>query len=184
MPIKVGFSEEGIKELDARLQGIDRSIAKEALQQPLKESAAPFVSKWKELAPQPGKSGYTGPGRGRKKGIGGLSDAIQEKVVAGKDGYLVFLVVGADYSIAPHEHLVERGHDIIVNRNGRRAIGRIRQSKFVGSVSAMKKDSRRVGKTKVPGGWYGRKAQRSTQTQREAILLERIGREIDRIAKA
>jgi hypothetical protein len=182
MPIKVGFTEADLTAIDKRLEGLSKFAAMEVLEDPLLESAQPAVDKWRQLAPQPGRARYTGPGRGRKAGKGGLADVIQSKVVRGKDTHVITLIVGADYEVAPHEHLVERGHDIVIGRQGQQT--RTTTGRYTGRKTATPrgKAARRGGK--VSGGFYGRKAMRQTATQRMAILLEHIGRVLDRQLKA
>jgi hypothetical protein len=186
MPYKVGISSKGIEEISQALERLGKGLRASVLERALNYYAKPWVDEWRSMAPQPGKPKYTGPGRGRRKGKGGLADAIGSKVVSRPDGYIVTLIVGADYAIAPHEHLVEKGHDIIIGRQGikqtrksfrgRTIIAPPEVLKAMGYVTETERAARRGGR--VPGGWYGRKAGRSTRPQSEASMMQEIEREI------
>jgi hypothetical protein len=176
VPLKIAFSKTDLSAIDKRLEGLSKQAAIGLLHGPLLESAEPAVEMWRYIAPQPGRSGYTGPGVGRKKRGVGLANAIRSKVVRGKDSYVLLLIVGAEYDLAPHEHLVERGHEVVIGRQGMQVRD---HGRFTKTRSAVPKDRAMRRGGKVRGGWYGRKAMRQTESDRGKILLESVGRVID-----
>lgn len=178
MSIRIEIPESQLSELQQRLEGLEVFDRNKALNGALSAAGKPVVEKWKSLAPRPGKPGYTGPGRARRNGGKGLADALATKTVRWKTGAGATLIIGADYTVAPHEHLVELGHRKV--RGGTVAKAKAdRAGKFV--VPSARNESRTgkgsVGGT-VPGGFYGKTAVETTRSEFESALYGHIEQEI------
>lgn len=178
MPITIEIPDSTIAQLQARLERLEAFDRGRALTGALRAAGKPVVERWRDLAPKPGRSGYTGPGKGRRKHGKGLSDALTTKAVSWRSVGGATLIVGADYTIAPHEHLVELGHRRV--KGG--TVARLKPNRAGKYVTPSAAKISRTGKGSVsgdvPGGYYGRTAVETTQGEFEAALWGHIEKEI------
>ena len=169
MVVNLTFRLEGLEELDAALDALGEELKSEVLTDALRRAAQPLLDRAKQLAPR-----SDDPLQKRH-----LADSIKTSRRGGKRARLLLSVSGAASILAgpsaPHGHLVEFGHAIVV---GGKASARLTRR----DLRAGKKAGTTIGH--VPAHPFMRPAWDSTREEVVNSIKRQIGEALERRIKS